>query len=133
MNTASFILTLSLILNCSFLRANFESGFEPWGFDKELSRPALNKLTNEVKKKSAAQKGCISCIHFFQDYISPIDGPRSTFYPTSSQYTLEAIEKYGIFKGIALGCDRLMRENEEMWVYDVVDKYGHKRKLDPVR
>ena len=133
MNTASFILTLSLLFKAGFLLANFESGIEPWGFDGELSRQKTHNKMLQKKKKSPLQKGCVGCIHFFQDYISPIDGPRSTFYPTSSQYALEAIEKYGVLKGIALGCDRLMRENEEMWVYDVVDKYGHKRKYDPVR
>ena len=72
-------------------------------------------------------------IRFFQVYISPIDGPRSSFCPTSSQYTLEAIEKYGVFRGIAMGCDRLMRENKELWVYDIAKEDEFGRKLDPVR
>ncbi len=72
-------------------------------------------------------------ILFFQHSISPIDGPRSHFFPTSSQYTLDAIRKYGVFKGIALGCDRLMRENGERWVYPLQERYGHVRKIDPVK
>jgi uncharacterized protein len=31
------------------------------------------------------------------------------FYPTCSQYTYQAIEKYGIFKGIWLGFKRILR------------------------
>ncbi len=72
-------------------------------------------------------------IRFFQVYISPIDGPRSSFTPTSSQYALEAIGKYGVFKGITLGCDRLLRENGEAWVYEKITRGGEERKLDPVR
>ncbi len=73
-------------------------------------------------------------IRFFQVYISPIDGPRSSYAPTSSQYTLEAIQKHGVFKGIAMGCDRLMRENGEVWMYDTIrTDEGLERKVDPVR
>lgn len=62
-------------------------------------------------------KGCLSMIRFYQKQISPIDGPRSHFYPSSSQYALLAIQKHGVLKGIALGCDRLMRENKAEWIY----------------
>ncbi|NLE08311.1 MAG: membrane protein insertion efficiency factor YidD, partial [Dehalococcoidales bacterium] len=34
---------------------------------------------------------------------------RCRFLPTCSQYTYEAIEKYGLFKGVWLGCNRLAR------------------------
>jgi len=49
--------------------------------------------------------------------ISPADGPRSHFYPSSSQYTKDAMDKYGFFAGFLMGCDRLMRENNEEWIY----------------
>lgn len=129
MNRTSLFLIFSL--SYSLLQGhNFsEPSNDPWGYDADL----LHKKTEVTHKKSLPKKACIACIHFFQDYISPIDGPRSNFYPTSSQYALEAIERYGVFTGIALGCDRLMRENDEDWVYDVVEKHGGLRKYDPVR
>ena len=129
MNRTSLFLIFSLC--CAQLLAhNFsESPFEPWGYDAEL----YSKKSETIENKSLSKKACIACIHFFQEYISPIDGPRSSFYPTSSQYALEAIQRYGVFTGIALGCDRLMRENREDWVYEIVDKHGNFRKYDPVR
>lgn len=132
MNRTSFLLTFSLCLVYSLIWCDCESCFEPWGFDEDLCKPNVQILLAKPKK-SVTKRGCLACIHFFQYYISPIDGPRSSFYPTSSQYAADAIEKYGMLKGIALGCDRLMRENEEMWVYGLVEKHGYIRKYDPVR
>lgn len=88
---------------------------------------------SERRNLTLGQRNCRAMIRFFQVYISPIDGPRSSFYPTSSQYALEAIQKHGIFKGIAMGCDRLMRENGEIWVYERTTQYGPERKIDPVK
>ncbi len=106
---------------------------EPWGVDSELVYIERKNPQPQVPQKHKGQLACKALIRFFQDYISPIDGPRSSFYPTSSQYALDAIQKYGVFQGISLGCDRLMRENSEEWVYERTDKYGIERKVDPVR
>jgi putative component of membrane protein insertase Oxa1/YidC/SpoIIIJ protein YidD len=136
MKTICWLFTLSLISLKLFGMQYAEPGMAPWGPDSELLEVKKEKrgapLTGQ-SRSSPAQKGCHALIRFFQVHISPIDGPRSSFYPTSSQYALEAIQKYGVFKGIAMGCDRLMRENGEMWVYDTTKDYGIERKLDPVR
>lgn len=126
------ILIIFLLIPIYAIGTTSEGSFELWGADKDLA--FCKKQTPPVQKikLSPAQKTCRSMIKFFQVYISPIDGPRSSFYPTSSQYALEAIEKYGVLTGIALGCDRLLRENGELWVYERTDKYGMERKLDPV-
>jgi hypothetical protein len=53
---------------------------------------------------------------------------------SSSQYTLDAMKKYGFLKGFTMGCDRLMRENDDPWVYrKTVDSIGHPMKWDPVK
>jgi putative component of membrane protein insertase Oxa1/YidC/SpoIIIJ protein YidD len=111
--------------------SSFEAGEQPWGIDCELSMP-LKKAEIPIEAHSFSSRICLSMIRFFQQHISPIDGPRSSYFPTSSQYTLLAIKKYGVMKGVALGCDRLMRENADTWVYPLTDAYGATRKLDPV-
>lgn len=133
-----FIFTLSLLTETLFSASYSENGSDPWGVDHELvhyKAPVQrdDSLQLSAEKLTAGQKSCRAMIRFFQVYISPIDGPRSSFYPTSSQYALEAIQKHGVFKGIAMGCDRLMRENGEFWVYERTGDYGIERKLDPVR
>jgi len=41
--------------------------------------------------------------------ISALTPPRCRFYPTYSQYTKEAIIKYGLLKGCCLGIKRITR------------------------
>ena len=41
--------------------------------------------------------------------ISPFLGRRCRFFPSCSDYTAEAVEKYGAFKGICIGFRRLSR------------------------
>jgi len=50
-------------------------------------------------------------IRFYQRRISPAFPPRCRFRPTCSQYALEAIEKYGAWKGGWLALWRLLRCN----------------------
>lgn len=51
----------------------------------------------------------IAIIRFYQHYISPLTPPACRFTPTCSQYTLEAIQKYGAIKGTWLGFKRICR------------------------
>lgn len=60
-----------------------------------------------MKKKNKA----LAAISFYQKHISPLFPPMCRYYPTCSQYTYEAIEKYGFFIGGFLGFKRLMRCN----------------------
>ena len=48
-------------------------------------------------------------ISFYQKYISFLKRPSCVFYPTCSEYTKQAIEKYGALKGIYLGFLRILR------------------------
>ncbi|HCA41169.1 MAG TPA: membrane protein insertion efficiency factor YidD [Aminobacterium sp.] len=51
----------------------------------------------------------VAAIRFYQKCISPMLGKNCRFYPTCSQYTLEAIEKYGVLIGIRLGVIRILK------------------------
>ena len=105
----------------------------PWGKDADLVRSHTEKCS--IDKCSTPVLGQFSeiMIVFHQNVISPADGPRSHFIPSSSQYTLDAMRKYGFFQGFAMGCDRLMRENKDPWIYPIVyDGAGDPIKYDPV-
>ena len=47
----------------------------------------------------------------YKKWISPIFGERCRFYPTCSEYMYEAIVRYGLLKGIAMGLFRIIRCN----------------------
>ena len=53
----------------------------------------------------------IYLIEKYQKYISPILGNNCKYYPSCSEYTKQAIEKYGIIKGSFLGILRILRCN----------------------
>ena len=50
-----------------------------------------------------ARNGALKAIRFYQRKISPLFGPRCRYYPTCSQYTFDAIERYGVLIGGVLG------------------------------
>ena len=51
----------------------------------------------------------LGAIRFYQRHISPGLPPRCRFVPTCSQYALEAVEKYGPWKGGLLALKRFLR------------------------
>ena len=51
----------------------------------------------------------IMLIRFYQKCISPLFPPHCRFYPTCSQYALEAVEKYGFIKGSFLAVKRILK------------------------
>ena len=53
----------------------------------------------------------IRMIRFHQKYLSPLKSTKCPYYPTCSQYGLEAIQKYGAFKGSLLALWRILRCN----------------------
>ena len=53
----------------------------------------------------------IKMIEFYQKYISSSLGRRCIYYPTCSEYTKQAVDKYGIIKGNVLGFFRILRCN----------------------
>ena len=54
--------------------------------------------------------GC-RMVNFYQICISPFIGGRAAcrFIPTCSEYTKQAIEKYGLFRGTFMGLKRISR------------------------
>lgn len=129
-------IVLLLLIFCASLHGNY-SQEQPWGRDAELAYPCKKNACSsapfpgECAPSPLAKIGAI-LIRFHQYVISPIDGPRSHYRPSSSQYTLDAMRRYGFFTGVAMGCDRLLRENSEKWVYPTIEVEGKAMKWDPI-
>lgn len=51
----------------------------------------------------------IGPIRFYQKFLSPIKPSCCRYYPTCSQYALEAVKKFGFFRGGYLALRRVAR------------------------
>jgi len=55
------------------------------------------------------KEAALFAIRVYQLLLSPLIGRQCRFYPSCSSYTSEAIEKYGLLRGISLGGKRLLK------------------------
>ncbi len=68
----------------------------------------MNKIRKIFK---LPRKILVSLIRFYQLCISPRLGSHCKYYPTCSEYTRQAVDKYGIIKGSLLGIIRILKCN----------------------
>jgi uncharacterized protein len=55
------------------------------------------------------KKMALGLIRLYQKTYSQVTPPSCRYLPTCSEYTYEAIRKYGIFKGCWMGAKRISR------------------------
>lgn len=57
-------------------------------------------------------KGLVTAaLRFYKRQVSPLLPPACRYTPTCSEYALEAVERHGVLKGIALATKRLLSCN----------------------
>ena len=61
------------------------------------------------KIKKALRLTAIATIRLYQRFVSPMLGSNCRFHPSCSQYSIMAIEEYGVIKGIWLSINRILR------------------------
>ena len=64
-----------------------------------------------MKIVSIPKKIAIYLINFYQKYISPNTKSHCKYFPTCSEYSKQAYEKYGFFKGTFLTIKRIIKCN----------------------
>ena len=66
----------------------------------------------------------LALIRFYRRHISPMRPPCCRFIPTCSAYAMEAVEKYGAWKGGLLALKRILKchpfHKQKSIVYDPV-------------
>ena len=67
----------------------------------------MDKIIKSLKL--APRKIAMFLIGIYQKYISGLFGRKCRFYPTCSEYTKQAIDKYGIIKGSFKGIRRVLK------------------------
>lgn len=99
---------------------------DPWAL--ELHTPKTQKTFTPLSKVELEL-----IIAFHRQILSDADGPRSHYYPVSSHYMQDAIRTHGAFQGVLIGMERLLRENQDPWIYPRVEIGGFNLKYDPVK
>lgn len=70
----------------------------------------LGSTTSQIDK-DIIKKAMKSSIMWYKDYLSPVLPPRCRFLPSCSTYGIEAIDKFGPWKGGILTAWRILRCN----------------------
>jgi putative membrane protein insertion efficiency factor len=68
-------------------------------------------------------------IRAYQRVISPALGPRCKYYPSCSEYAVQAVRSYGVLRGLILASWRLLRCNP--WSHGGVDYVERQRVFRP--
>ena len=62
-----------------------------------------------LEKKRVLRALILRIIRFYQRALSPLLGNNCRFHPSCSQYTYEAVERYGAAQGTWMGLRRICR------------------------
>ena len=76
-----------------------------------------------------ARAAAILPIRLYQLLISPLLGQRCKYYPSCSEYAVQAIRRFGILRGLVLAGWRLLRCNP--WSHGGVDPVESQRLFKP--
>jgi putative membrane protein insertion efficiency factor len=60
-------------------------------------------------QRSVAVRAALLALRFYKAYLSILVGGSCRFEPTCSRYAYEAIERFGLARGVWLGLKRLLR------------------------
>ena len=53
----------------------------------------------------------VALLRGYQRWISPAFGQRCRYYPSCSEYAIQAVQRFGILRGVVLAAWRLLRCN----------------------
>ena len=68
----------------------------------------MDELEGPCRRKWA-RRATMVAVRGYQLVISPILGPHCRFQPTCSEYARQAIESYGVLRGVYMGVQRICR------------------------
>ncbi len=69
----------------------------------------LKPYFTRIEKRSIPARMALFALRFYKTYLSILFAGSCRFEPTCSRYASEAIERYGVTRGVWLGMKRLLR------------------------
>ena len=83
-------------------RWNYEGAIRAW--PRASGNSILNAMLTQMLKIPA-----MWLLRGYKRFISPLLGQRCRFYPSCSDYTMQAIDRYGVLRGSWMGACRIGR------------------------
>jgi uncharacterized protein len=79
------------------------------GEDGGLKSAAPQIAPPQIEARSIPVRAALLALRFYKAYLSILFAGSCRFEPTCSRYAYEAIERFGVARGIWLGLKRLLR------------------------
>jgi uncharacterized protein len=82
------------------------------GLDSPTANMSLPQIEEDRLKSvppTAAVRAALFALRFYKAYLSILMAGSCRFEPTCSRYAYEAIERFGVARGVWLGLKRLLR------------------------
>ena len=76
-----------------------------------LKENSIKENSFNLTETSELKLAATGLIRLYQKFISSQDGPTCQFTPTCSRFCMGCIQEYGMFRGILLAADRILRCN----------------------
>ena len=102
----------------------------------QKANPITTPKSKEVvrfnpQETSELKLAATGLIRLYQKFISSQDGPTCNFSPSCSRFGMACIQEYGVFRGVLLAADRLIRCNGSKSQYHHKDPITGKY-IDPI-
>ncbi|MCS7315676.1 MAG: membrane protein insertion efficiency factor YidD [Bryobacterales bacterium] len=69
----------------------------------------MPELSLAIQSAQAARRATLALLLFYKRAISPWLPSACRFHPTCSEYMMQAVERYGVLRGVWMGLGRLLR------------------------
>ena len=106
------VLCLSVVI---FVSPAFASEATDLAFIRKINPMTTAKPQEVVRfnpqETSELKLAATGLIRLYQKFISSQDAPTCSFSPSCSRFGMACIQKYGVFRGVLLTADRLLRCN----------------------
>jgi putative membrane protein insertion efficiency factor len=76
-----------------------------------VTSPSTVISERQAQGKHLAVRALVAVIRAYQRFVSPMTGPRCRYYPSCSEYAVQALRTHGAIRGFALALWRLLRCN----------------------